>query len=74
MGISSNFAFHKELALTHIRLEQLEDDIGGMKHDMREMKHMMWLYWRNKALQMIGLTKTSEVSNSHTSIFSKHSD
>jgi hypothetical protein len=41
MGTSSSFAFHKEPAPTHIRLEHLEDDMGGMKHDMGGIKHDM---------------------------------
>ncbi|KAJ7863931.1 hypothetical protein B0H14DRAFT_2736881 [Mycena olivaceomarginata] len=43
MGTSSSFAFHKEPAPTHIRLEHLEDD-------MREMKHMMRLLLEKQCL------------------------
>ncbi|KAJ7716791.1 hypothetical protein B0H14DRAFT_3631860 [Mycena olivaceomarginata] len=43
MGISSSFAFHKELAPTHTRLQHLEDD-------MREMKHMMRLLLEKQGL------------------------
>jgi hypothetical protein len=50
MGTSSSFAFYKELALTHTRLEHLEDNMGGMKHDMREMKHMMRLLLEKQGL------------------------
>jgi hypothetical protein len=39
MGTSTSFAFHKEPAPTHIRLEHLEDDVGGMKHEIGGMKH-----------------------------------
>ncbi|KAJ7803608.1 hypothetical protein B0H14DRAFT_2887313, partial [Mycena olivaceomarginata] len=57
MGTSSSFAFHKEPAPKHIRLEHLEDDMGGMKHDMggikhdmREMKHMVRLLLEKQGL------------------------
>ncbi|KAJ7311656.1 hypothetical protein DFH08DRAFT_1087731 [Mycena albidolilacea] len=57
IGTLSCFAFHKEPAPTHIRLEHLEDDmggvkhdIGGMKHDMREMKHMVRLLLEKQGL------------------------
>ncbi|KAJ7861388.1 hypothetical protein B0H14DRAFT_2575979 [Mycena olivaceomarginata] len=56
MGTLSSFAF-KEFIPTHIRLEHLEadmggvkHDIGGMKHDMREMKHMVRLLLGNQGL------------------------
>ncbi|KAJ7311632.1 hypothetical protein DFH08DRAFT_1044906 [Mycena albidolilacea] len=57
MGTSSSFAFDKDPAPMHIRLEHLKDDMGrmkldmgGMKHDMREMKHMMQLLLEKQGL------------------------
>ncbi|KAJ7323318.1 hypothetical protein DFH08DRAFT_350871 [Mycena albidolilacea] len=64
IGTSSSFAFNKEPAPTHIRLEHVEDniegikydmggmkhDMGWMKHDMREMKHMVRLLLEKQGL------------------------
>jgi hypothetical protein len=50
MGTSSSFVFQKEPAPIHIRLEHLEDDMGGVKHDIREMKHMMRLLLEKQSL------------------------
>jgi hypothetical protein len=73
MGTSSSFAFHKEPAPTHIRLEHLEDDMGGVKHDIREMKHMMRLLLEKQGLADDRLDHELKGSP-HTFIFTKPSD